>query len=100
MNIIQKNIDAIENLCQKHKVKELYAFGSVIRNDFSKKSDIDLLVEFKRMPVLDYADNYFGLVFSLQKVLKRKVDLLTQKSLRNPVLISVLNATKKKIYEA
>jgi uncharacterized protein len=100
MRIIQQNIDSIKNLCQKHRVKELYAFGSVTRNDFSKKSDVDLLVEFKRMPVLDYAVNYFDLVFSLQKLLKRKVDLLTQKSLRNPVLISVLNAAKKKIYEA
>jgi predicted nucleotidyltransferase len=100
MKLIQQNIKPINALCQKHNVKELYAFGSVTRNDFTKKSDVDLLVEFKRMPVLDYADNYFDLILGLEKIFKRKVDLLTQKSLRNPVLISILNATKQKVYEA
>ena len=32
-------------LCKVHHVKELYAFGSVITDNFRQQSDIDLLVE-------------------------------------------------------
>jgi predicted nucleotidyltransferase len=31
-------------LCKSHKVKELYAFGSVVNGNFTDKSDIDLIV--------------------------------------------------------
>jgi predicted nucleotidyltransferase len=98
--IITDNIDKIESLCRKYKVKELYVFGSVTGKKFSKKSDVDLLVNFKSIPVLDYADNYFSLLDALQKILKRNIDLLTLKSLRNPYFIEEVNETKKKIYEA
>lgn len=98
--IITKNISQIESLCKKYKVKELYAFGSVTRKDFKKKSDVDLLVDFKRMPILDYADNYFNLTFALEDIFKRNVDLLTIKSLRNPYFIEEVNETKVKVYES
>ncbi len=41
---IRKN-NLIE-LCQEFKVKRLYAFGSVVGNDFSDTSDIDFLLSF------------------------------------------------------
>ena len=39
-NIITKNASKIIATCKKHKVKELYAFGSVVRDDFNINSDI------------------------------------------------------------
>ena len=36
----------IMKLCQLHNVKNLYAFGSVLNDDFNKESDIDLIVDF------------------------------------------------------
>jgi len=98
--IITKNISQIESLCKKYKVKELYAFGSVTRKDFKKNSDVDLLVNFKKLPLLDYADNYFDLIYSLEDVFKRRVDLLTIKSLKNPYFIEEVNETKVKVYES
>lgn len=98
--IITKNISQIESLCKKYKVKELYAFGSVTRKDFKKKSDVDLLVEFKKMGVFKYGEAYFSLTESLEKLFERNVDLLTIKSLRNPYFIEELNETKVKIYES
>jgi uncharacterized protein len=98
--IITKNISQIETLCKKYKVKELYAFGSVTRKDFKKSSDVDLLVDFKKVPLLDYADNYFDLIYSLEEVFKRKVDLLTIRSLKNPYFIERVNETKVKVYES
>jgi len=99
-SVITNNLSRIQEVCKKYKVKELYAFGSVTRNDFKKKSDVDLVFEFKKMPVLDYADYFFGLNDELEKILKRKVDLIVRSALRNKYFIQEVNQTKKKIYEA
>jgi len=37
----------IAELCQKHHIRKLSLFGSILRNDFSPNSDIDVLVEFE-----------------------------------------------------
>lgn len=62
MNILlKKNIDKIREYCRKHDVETLYAFGSVMTDNFSDNSDIDLLVKFREIPFEKYADNYFEL---------------------------------------
>jgi len=59
MNLLDRNIDKIKNLCDKHKVSKLYVFGSILTNQFSKSSDIDFVVDFKNVNLYNYADNYF-----------------------------------------
>ena len=54
----------INELCENHKVRSLYAFGSVLSSNFNTNSDIDLIVEFNDIDVKDYADNYFDFKFS------------------------------------
>jgi predicted nucleotidyltransferase len=44
--IIQNNLEIIKTLCSKHHVKELYVFGSVVREDFGADSDVDFLLEY------------------------------------------------------
>jgi predicted nucleotidyltransferase len=46
----------------------------------------------------DYADNYFDLKFSLQEILKRPVDLLEEKAIKNPYFKQVLNESKELVY--
>lgn len=75
---------AIIKLCKIHKVKSLYAFGSILTDNFDSESDIDLIVDFTNMEVEDYADNYFDFKFSLQEIFKRPVDLLEEKAIKNP----------------
>ncbi|MGC9331427.1 MAG: nucleotidyltransferase domain-containing protein [Bacteroidales bacterium] len=96
--ILRQNIDKIRKICRKHKVRQLFAFGSVCRNDFSDDSDIDFLVSFEDMPYADYADTYFNLVEKLEILLNRRVDLLTDKSIKNPYLIESLNTDKTLLY--
>ncbi len=84
MNTLQTHKLAISKLCETHKVKSLYAFGSVLTNNFNKESDIDLIVDFSSMDVENYADNYFDFKFSLQNILERPIDLLEEKALKNP----------------
>ena len=97
---LAKNIDKISSLCEMHKVRDLYAFGSVCTDRFNDSSDIDLLVTFKQMDHGDYAEAFFDLAESLEQLLQRPVDLLTEKSLKNPYFIESLNKTKTKIYGA
>jgi len=79
MSIIDKNIDKIRVLCHNYKVARLFFFGSILTNNFNKSSDIDVWVDFSDVELYDYADNYFDLKKSLEKLLKRQVDLLEDK---------------------
>ena len=87
-------------LCSTHNVKSLFAFGSVCTELFNDKSDIDLLVSFKPMEYGDYADTYFELAEKFENLLKRPIDLITDKSLSNPYFIESINHTKTLIYGA
>ena len=98
MNEIDKNIDIIRDLCLKHKVYRLFVFGSVLTPKFSKKSDIDLLVDFKDVDLYDYADNYFDLKFALEKIFNRDIDLLEDKAIKNPYLRQSIDSSKQLIY--
>jgi predicted nucleotidyltransferase len=89
----------VRQLCAVHKVKALYAFGSVLTSAFNDQSDVDLVVDFEPIDVDNYADNYFDLKFSLQDILKRKIDLLEEKAIRNPYLKQAINNSRKLVYE-
>lgn len=98
MNLINQNINTIVKLCESHKVNHLYAFGSILTDKFSDNSDIDLIVTFKEIELLRYADNYFDFKFSLEDLLKRPVDLLEEKAIRNPYFKKSVDKQKKLIY--
>ena len=98
MNLIESHIKDILNLCKSHKVKSLYAFGSVLTDSFNTESDIDLIVDFQQLDVLDYGDNYYGLKFSLETIFKRRVDLLEEKAIKNPFFRNTINQKKQLIY--
>jgi predicted nucleotidyltransferase len=98
MNQLANYKQQINELCVNHKVKSLYAFGSILTADFNNKSDIDLIVDFKEMDVADYADNYFDLKFSLQNIFNRSVDLLEEQAIKNPYFKQALNQKKELVY--
>ena len=98
MNPVEINIDKIHDLCIKHKVDRLFAFGSVLTNRFQTTSDIDFIVDFNGVELYDYADNYFDLKFSLEELFECKVDLLEDKAINNPFLRESIDLTKQLIY--
>ena len=55
MNDVELNIGTIKDLCENHEVDRLYLFGSILSNKFNSKSDIDFLVKFKNIDLLQYA---------------------------------------------
>ncbi|MHB1179396.1 MAG: nucleotidyltransferase family protein [Daejeonella sp.] len=98
MNPIERYTSIISKLCESHKVKSLYAFGSVLTDKFNTESDIDLIVDFEPLDVLEYADNYFDLKFALRDALKRPIDLLEDKAIKNPYFRNTINQQRKLIY--
>lgn len=98
MIIIDKNRDKIKALCNKHKVSRLFVFGSILTDRFKKSSDVDFVVDFDGVELYDYADNYFDLKTSLEKLLKRQVDLLEDKAIKNPYLRKSIDSSKQMIY--
>jgi predicted nucleotidyltransferase len=99
MNLVEKNIDIIISLCKLHKVKELYIFGSVLTPKFSNSSDVDFLVQFDNIDILEYADNYFDFKEKLEKLLGREIDLLENQAIRNPIFRKVLDRDKRIVYD-
>ena len=71
MNLIEKNIDILIGLCKRHKVKELYIFGSILTTEFNDSSDVDFLVQFENVDLLDYFDNYIDFKEKLENLLVR-----------------------------
>jgi predicted nucleotidyltransferase len=101
VEVLFNRIDEIVSLCKKHKVKAISVFGSAARNAMTASSDIDFLVQFsEEIDVLDYADNYFSFLESLEQITGRKIDLLSVNALRNPVLKEEINRSKIDLYAA
>lgn len=92
-------LEKIRSLCAQYRVAALYLFGSALTDHFRADSDVDFLVRFREMALLEYADNYFDFLDELRKVVKREVDLVIEKDLSNPVLIEEINANKVLVYE-
>ena len=96
--LIHENIKQISALCAKNRVKSLFAFGSVCSDKFDTQSDVDFLISFESMDPEDYAETYFLIAESLESILQRPVDLVTENSLSNPYFIQSVNQSKQMIY--
>ncbi|MBM3436910.1 MAG: DNA polymerase subunit beta [Bacteroidetes bacterium] len=87
-------------LCQAHKVKYLYAFGSSVTMRFDKdQSDIDLLVDIDTPDPVERGETLISLWDTFEMFFKRKVDLLTESSIHNPYLRNSIESTKILIYD-
>ncbi len=80
MEILSKYSNEINTFCKSNKIKKLSLFGSYLRNNYSKDSDVDLLVEFEE-------DTGYGLLDlarmerELSEIIGKKVDLRTTNEL-------------------
>lgn len=96
---IKVSIDALSALCQRWHISKLSLFGSVLRDDFTPESDIDILVEFEP----GFTPGFFKL-YQIQEELSelfehRTIDLVTLKSLNHRIRDRVL-ATAEVCYVA
>ncbi|MDR1380614.1 MAG: nucleotidyltransferase domain-containing protein [Tannerella sp.] len=98
MNIVEQNISGVSELCRQHNVKNMYLFGSALTGKFTPASDVDLLVSFGNVNLYHYFDNYMDLKDKLELLFRCPVDLVEEKTIRNPVLRRSIERNKKLIY--
>jgi predicted nucleotidyltransferase len=80
MEEIKRELEAhLEWLKEEYHVGSLGVFGSYVHGEQTKKSDVDILVEFER-PIGLF--KFLELEEYLGKILKRKVDLVSKKALK------------------
>ena len=97
---IQLRINDFLSLCKSHKVKFLYVFGSSVTDRFNEKnSDIDLLVEIDDDDPIERGEKLMSLWDKFEEFFHRKVDLLTDASIKNPILRKSIDSTKILIYD-
>ncbi len=84
---------SLAQFCQRHHIRKLSVFGSVLRDDFQPDSDVDFLVEFQP----EYTPGLIrlaGMELELSKLIQRKADLRTPQDLsryfRDDVLQSAI----------
>ena len=91
INIVKDNLAELRNICRQYHVKSLYLIGSATDSSrFDGDSDIDLLYRFAKneIPEMEYADNYFSLLFALQNFFNRRVDLVAEEKINNPYFLN------------
>ncbi|MCH8273453.1 MAG: nucleotidyltransferase domain-containing protein [Armatimonadetes bacterium] len=96
-----KERSEIHALCREYAVRLLELFGSAADGKFDpSKSDLDFLVEFGKSDKHGPTDQYFGLLFALEELFGRKVDLVSRRAIRNPYFLEAVNETKVFVYAA
>lgn len=100
-NLVQTRlpIEALLSFCRRNGVQELWAFGSVLGEDWRPDSDVDLLVRFLpgREPELE---EMFALQDELGQMVGREVDLIEASSVTNPFVRKHIREHRVQIYGA
>jgi predicted nucleotidyltransferase len=100
IDLVEQNLDAIRALCRRYRVARLALFGSAATDAYrDASSDLDFLVAFADPALGSYADRYLAFAEALEMLFGRPVDLVTERSVRNPYFRRELEATRQVIYD-
>jgi len=99
--IVTEHLDAVRQLCRKHRVARLELFGSAASDRFDfEHSDLDFLVDLAQLSPAERADAYFGLLAGLQDLFQRDIDLVEVQAIDNPYLRQSIEAGHTVLYAA
>ena len=96
---ISVDSERVAEFCRRWKVEELALFGSVLRDDFSPESDVDILVSFQpdaRRTLFERVD----METELEGIFAHKIDLVVKKGLRNPFRRRAILRSRQVMYVA
>jgi predicted nucleotidyltransferase len=91
--------DQIAAFCRRWHIAELSLFGSVLRDDFGRDSDVDVLVSFEPGAAWSLLD-IVTMQDELTAIVGRPVDLVEEVALRNPFRRSAIANSKQVVYAA
>jgi len=89
----------IVKICKKYFISELSIFGSSIRDDFTDKSDVDILVSFSLNSKITLFD-IIELENEFKNILGREVDVVEKEALKNPIRKNKILESREIIYAA
>ncbi|MGH7489483.1 MAG: nucleotidyltransferase family protein, partial [bacterium] len=92
-------LDVLNAFCHNWRIQELALFGSVLREDFSAASDVDILVTFDPKALWSLWD-IVAMRGELEEMLGRKVDLVEKDAIRNPFRQREILRTHQVVYAA
>lgn len=90
-------LSVVEDFCRRHHIARMALFGSVLRDDFTDASDVDVLVEFEAGCTPGLA--FFRMQDELSGIIGRQVDLNTAKFL-SPYFRDEVMAEAEDLYVA
>lgn len=97
VNRVQASPEDLAEFCRKWMIKELSLFGSILRADFMRESDIDVLVTFA--PETTWSLLHLSrMQDELSEILGRSVDLVDIRGLKNPFRRTEILATREVVY--
>ena len=99
-NDLRAILDTVRRVAAAHQVARLEAFGSAVTGRLHEASDVDLLVSFKSLPVLEHGSHYFGLKNDLEALFGRHVDLLESDTVTNPYFLRAIESERVLLYAA
>ena len=94
---ISIDADELTALCHRYGIRELALFGSVLRDDFTSQSDVDVLYEMGPTSAIRSLFDVGRLVGDLEELLGRRVDVANKQRLY-PVLREEILSTRRVIY--
>jgi predicted nucleotidyltransferase len=98
--LIDEHRRSLAEQCQRFRVRRLELFGSAARGDFDPaKSDFDFIVSFADKTPGTYADRYLDFAAAIERLLGRKIDLLTERCIRNPYFRREVEAARQIVYD-
>lgn len=101
ISLISQHRSELASLCRRFKARRLAVFGSAASGEFDDdRSDLDFVVSLNAKSPVEYADNFFGLAQGLEDLFQRKVDLITEPSIRNPHFREEIRETQQLVYES
>jgi predicted nucleotidyltransferase len=93
--IVESNLQEIKDLMRKYGVIRAHLFGSAATGKMTDDSDVDFLISFDpSLNFTDYGNNYFELIYALEDLLKKDVDIVAEETITNPYLLQKINSQK------
>jgi predicted nucleotidyltransferase len=97
--LIMEKRDQIVALCQHYRVRALEIFGSAASDRFDPAtSDFDFLVDYEEVSPKEHAACYFGLLFGLEDLFRREIDLVEVSAVRNPYFLQAVAKERMLLY--
>ncbi len=94
-SLVESNLSEIKDVMRTYGVIRAYLFGSAAIGNMSDDSDVDFMVSFNPdLSYTEYGNNYFQLIYALQKLLEKDVDIVAEETITNPYLLQSINSQK------